>query len=83
MSIGLLPGGEGDVSGCLHRSEGDKPSDNGPLLYLNCQGRLDEAVAAVVPGGGKVLKAEHAIGPHGFRAVILDSEGNRIALHSL
>jgi predicted enzyme related to lactoylglutathione lyase len=24
----------------------------------------------------------HAIGPHGFRAVLLDSEGNRIALHS-
>ena len=24
----------------------------------------------------------HAIGPHGFRALIRDSEGNRIALHS-
>ena len=24
----------------------------------------------------------HPIGPHGFRAIILDSEGNRIALHS-
>jgi predicted enzyme related to lactoylglutathione lyase len=23
-----------------------------------------------------------SIGPHGFRAVVLDSEGNRIALHS-
>jgi hypothetical protein len=29
-----------------------------------------------------VLEAMHAIGPHGFRAVVLDSEGNRIALHS-
>ncbi|SVD94687.1 uncharacterized protein METZ01_LOCUS447541 [marine metagenome] len=24
----------------------------------------------------------HSIGPHGFRAVALDSEGNRVALHS-
>ena len=24
----------------------------------------------------------HSIGPHGFRALILDSEGNRVALHS-
>jgi hypothetical protein len=82
MSIGLLPGYDQDVSGCLHCSDTDKPSDHGPLLYLNCQGRLDEAVAAVLASGGKVLQAKHAIGPHGFRAVVLDSEGNRIALHS-
>jgi predicted enzyme related to lactoylglutathione lyase len=82
MSIGLLPGAETDVSGCLHCSDKDKPSDHGPLLYLNCQGRLDEAVAAVSAGGGKVLMPKHPIGPHGFRAVVIDSEGNRIALHS-
>jgi predicted enzyme related to lactoylglutathione lyase len=83
MAIGLLPGGETDVSGCLHRSESDPPSDHGPLVYLNCKGRLDEAIAAVIPGGGKILQAKHSIAPHGFRAVILDSEGNRIALHSV
>jgi uncharacterized protein len=82
MSIGLLPDSDKDVSGCLHCSETDRPSENGPLLYLNCQGRLDEAVAAVPTSGGKVLKPTHPIGPHGFRAVVLDSEGNRIALHS-
>jgi len=27
-------------------------------------------------------RPKHQIGPHGFRAVVLDSEGNRIALHS-
>lgn len=67
MSIGLLPAGEKDAGGCLHRSETDRPSDHGPLIYLNCQGRLDDAVAAVVPGGGKVIQAKHPIGPHGFR----------------
>jgi uncharacterized protein len=30
-----------------------------------------------------VLNPTHAIGPHGFRAIILDSEGNRVALHSM
>jgi predicted enzyme related to lactoylglutathione lyase len=30
-----------------------------------------------------VLKAKHSIAPNGFRAVIADSEGNRIALHSM
>ena len=52
------------------------------LLYFNCEGRLDEAIAVVEPNGGKVLEQKHQIGPYGFRAVVLDSEGNRIALHS-
>jgi predicted enzyme related to lactoylglutathione lyase len=83
MAIGLLPGADGDVSGCLFRREDERPSDRGILVYLNAQGRLDEAIAAVERNGGKVLQAKHPIGPRGFRAVILDSEGNRLALHSM
>lgn len=55
---------------------------NGPLLYLNVDRRIRDAVAQVEKLGGKVLKATHPIGPHGFRAIVLDSEGTRIALHS-
>ena len=87
MSFGLLPHAEEHgVSGCLTTGgEGNKsePSQTGPLLYFNCQGRLDKAAAAVEPNGGKVLQPQHPIGPYGFRAVVLDSEGNRIALHSM
>jgi predicted enzyme related to lactoylglutathione lyase len=50
---------------------------------LNAEARLVEAIAAVEPFGGKVLKPKHPIGPYGFRAVVLDSEGNRVALHSM
>jgi predicted enzyme related to lactoylglutathione lyase len=82
MSIGLLPGADSDVSGCLFTKVDEKPSASGLLIYLNAQGRLDEAVAAVESNGGKVLLPAHQIGPHGFRAVVLDSEGNRLALHS-
>jgi predicted enzyme related to lactoylglutathione lyase len=83
MAMGILPHAEHEVSGCLFKSEGEKPADHGPLVYFNAQGRLDQAVAAVEANGGKVLKPKHAIGPYGFRAVILDSEGNRVALHSM
>jgi predicted enzyme related to lactoylglutathione lyase len=86
ISFAVLPHQENAVSGCLvPRTEqnDNRPSEHGPLLYLNCQGRLDAAVAAVVPNGGKVLQPRHPIGPHGFRAIVLDSEGNRIALHSM
>jgi predicted enzyme related to lactoylglutathione lyase len=82
MTIGVLPHAGNDVGGCLFTSDKVKPSDQGPLLYLNTQGRLDVAIAAVEPHGGKILQNRHQIGPYGFRAVILDSEGNRIALHS-
>ena len=83
MSLGFLPGQEnGGVSGCLFVAEKVKPSADGPLVYLNCEGRLDEAEASVAAAGGSVLEPKHPIGPHGFRVVILDSEGNRLALHS-
>ena len=48
----------------------------------DCDGRLDDAIAAVTANGGNVLQAKHAIGPYGFRAILLDTEGNRVALHS-
>jgi predicted enzyme related to lactoylglutathione lyase len=83
MTIGLLPGSDPDVTGCLFTSDEEKPSAGGPLVYFNAQGRLDEAIAAVEQFGGKVLKPKQPIGPYGFRAIILDSEGNRVALHSM
>jgi predicted enzyme related to lactoylglutathione lyase len=52
------------------------------MIYLNANGRLDDAIAVVTANGGKVVKPKHPIGPFGFRAVIIDSEGNRVALHA-
>lgn len=84
FEFGLLPHvqDQESVSGCLYVSEGNKPSQHGPLVYLNVAGRLDQAIAAVSANGGTVVQPKQAIGPHGFRAVVEDSEGNRIALHS-
>ena len=83
---GLLPHEEQNASGCLCiRSDSggvdNRPSANGPLIYLLVEGRLDQAVEAARKNGGKILRERQQIGEHGFRAVIIDSEGNRIALH--
>ena len=85
FAIGILPGQSPDSSGCLYLPEGaeNHPGAAGPLVYFNCSGRLDDAIAQTESHGGKVVHAKHKIGDHGFRAVILDSEGNRIALHSM
>ena len=87
IKYGLLPHEEQNASGCLcvgsdSAGSDNKPSQSGPLIYLSVEGRLDDAVEAVRGNGGKVLQKKQQIGPHGFRAVIVDSEGNRIALHS-
>lgn len=81
--FGLLPNAEGGVGGCLYHPASDNaPSRQGPLVYLNAGGRLHEAVHAARDHGGAVVQAVHQIGAHGWRALIIDSEGNRIALHA-
>jgi predicted enzyme related to lactoylglutathione lyase len=84
FTFGLFKHEGNSVGGCLvETSEGMTPSAAGPLVYLDASGRLDAAIAAVEPHGGKVLKARHSIAPNGFRAIVADSEGNRVALHSM
>jgi len=82
MTVGILPHNDGEVGGCLFTSAEEKPSDKGMMIYLNANGRLDEALSAASANGGKIIQPKQPIGPFGFRAVVLDSEGNRVALHS-
>jgi predicted enzyme related to lactoylglutathione lyase len=82
-AVAALPHAEGAIGGSLVQNMDAKPSESGPLLYLNANGRLDEALMAVEKHGGKILAEKHSIAPFGFRAVVVDCEGNRIALHSM
>lgn len=84
LSIGLVPQGAGEVGVCLFpfSEEDHQPSLHGPLIYLNCEGRLAEALEEADRCGGRVLKGRHSIGGMGWRAIVADPEGNRIALHS-
>ena len=81
--FGLLPHTGSDVGGCLYSpGEDNAPSRTGPLVYLNAEGRLAQAVEAVATTGGQIIQAVHQIGSHGYRAIVVDSEGNRVALHA-
>lgn len=68
--------------GCLVAAGDQITSTGGILLYMNVEGRIRDAVRKVEALGGRIVEPAKAIGPHGCRAVVLDSEGNRIALHS-
>ena len=79
--FGVLAHDEGN-GGCLVPNVGEVTPDRGILLYLNVDGRIQDAIDKVVGIGGKVVEDVHPIGPHGYRAIIIDTEGNRLALHS-
>lgn len=71
----------GGNGGCLVPSR-EPIQAGGVLVYLNVDGRIRDALVQAVRYGGDVLEATQPIGEHGFRAVVRDPEGNRIALHS-
>jgi len=73
---------KGEVSGALVRCDEHRPSSNGVLIHLNVEGRLDEAAERTRDGGGTVLEGPCDLGPYGRRYIIVDSECNRVALHS-
>lgn len=78
----ILPHQDDEVSGCLVESPNHVVAIDGVLIYLNLNGRIDEVLQYIEDHGGKVLADKEKIGPWGYRAIILDTEGNRIALHS-
>lgn len=82
MTMGMLSTTDGGSMGCLVATEDFRPSADGIMVYFDVDGRLRDAVAQVRAHGGTVQRDIHPIGEHGFRAEVLDSEGNCIALHS-
>ena len=71
------------VGGALCSGEGYEPSTKGTLPYLNGGDNLDQYLQKVNGAGGKVLMPKTQISEEiGYMAMFLDSEGNRIALHS-
>ncbi|HMF54151.1 MAG TPA: VOC family protein [Edaphobacter sp.] len=60
-----------------------KPGRGGTMVYLNCDGELDDVLARVPMAGGLVLMPKTPVpGGHGHFACLRDSEGNHIGLHS-
>jgi len=67
--------------GALVKMEGMPPGGNSVMVYFSCEDCATEA--ARVPGaGGKIMRDKFSIGEYGFIALVFDSEGNMIGLHS-
>lgn len=74
------------IGGAIVYSEGfHKPSaTDGTLIYLNGNPDVQKVLDKVEAAGGSVMVPKTEISPeYGFMAVIIDTEGNRIGLHSV
>lgn len=73
------------VGGAIVDSGGfHKPSStDGPLLYLNANPDVQNVLDKVEAAGGKIIVPKMSIGEYGFMGAFIDTEGNRIALHSV
>ena len=74
---------KGAVGGGLVEEQGYVPSATGSLIYLNGGEDLSVPLSRVETAGGKVLLPKTSIGANGFMGHFLDTEGNRVALHSM
>lgn len=82
VQFAFFPHSDDDVGGCLILDKKLKPSTDGVLIYLNANNRIDEAIEIARKSSGKIIEDKKQIDPWGFRAIIIDTEGNKIALHS-
>ena len=74
------------IGGAVVHSDGfHKPSaTDGPLIYLNGNPDVQQVLDKVEAAGGSITVPKTEISPeYGFMAVIIDTEGNRIGLHSI
>ncbi|MEM8873245.1 MAG: VOC family protein [Planctomycetota bacterium] len=61
---------------------GDVPSGpGGTMVYFHCDDVANE-IGRVAEAGGVVKQEKMSIGPYGFIAMALDTEGNMIGFHS-
>ena len=76
--------GNGAMGSLVYHKEHYKPSTDGTLVYFTAHsGDLTLELAKVDAAGGKVLAPKKLIADdYGYMALIMDTEGNRIALHS-
>jgi predicted enzyme related to lactoylglutathione lyase len=69
---------------CYNKDFYKPSSTDGPLIYLNGNPDVQNILDKIESAGGKIMVPKTQISPeYGHMAVFIDTEGNRIALHSI
>ena len=70
------------AAGSLVKMEGFSAGRNSTLVYFSCDDCAVEQARAE-KAGGQLQRGKFSIGQYGFIALVLDTEGNMIGLHSM
>lgn len=83
LQMAAFPSRPPHSGGALVKSEMHKPSAEGQMVYLNGNPDLQQVLDRVEQAGGKVVLRKTMISPEaGFMAFIIDTEGNKVGIHS-
>ena len=83
MKVGFMPQQGDSVGGAIMSGPGQSPSGSGVTIYFKGGDDLAPVLARVTAAGGSVIMPKTLISKQiGHIALFLDSEGNRIGLHS-
>jgi uncharacterized protein len=83
MAIFPYTNDEHAVGGAVFHDEEGRGTGSGTIVYLNGGDDLGNILAKVEQNGGKIAMPKTSIGPNGFIAHFIDTEGNRVGLHSV
>ena len=81
LDMAIFPSDEPGAGGALVLDPRRQPSDKGSLVYLHAE-NLDAAVERTQKSGGSVILPKTDIGEPGFMALVRDTEGNTVGLHT-
>lgn len=82
--MGFFPSDGKNVSGAIVQGGDYNPSTDGITMYLNGGDNLQFILDKVENKGGKVIVTKTQISPEmGYFAMFIDSEGNKLAIHSI
>tara|TARA_R100000935_G_C2816108_1_gene157411 strand:- start:1005 stop:1409 length:405 start_codon:yes stop_codon:yes gene_type:complete len=81
-AMAFFPSEKG-IGGAIVAGPGSIPGIIGPLLYLNAGKDLNIVLNRVESAGGRIVMNKTLINEEsGYFAIFIDSEGNKLALHS-
>ncbi|MCL4161341.1 UNVERIFIED_CONTAM: hypothetical protein GTU68_031968 [Idotea baltica] len=81
-SMALFPVKTG-VGGALVKGQGCIPSETGSLIYLNATDDMTLMLQRIEEAGGRIIMEKTLISEDaGYFSLFIDTEGNKLALHS-
>lgn len=80
--MGSSAEGIAGASGALVKSADNIPSTSGTIVYFYCDDVAVEA-SRVEAAGGTLIVPKTSLGEFGFMAMFIDTEGNKVGMHSM